>query len=172
MSAGLVAARSKLAVYQGVPRHWVQCYYYCLAINACTHIHTIAHCTPIMIPFQCLWPMSWAHRDDQWRPTSMLHVDTVQVKKWQICKNSIINKSSRAMYYTPYINCHFSEQHFYHSQKTFDAKNLLAILTQKFSICLCHCAIQFQQNIPCHCAIVLYSLSRTYHAIVPLCYTV
>jgi len=40
-----------------------------------------------------------------------------------------------AMYYTPNINCQFSEQHFYHSQKTFDAKNLLAILT-KLNICL------------------------------------
>ena len=167
MSAGLVAARSKLAVYQGVPRHWVQCYYYCLAINACTHIHTIAHCTPIMIAYQCLRPMSWAHRDDQWRPTSMF--------RWKSGKYAKHHKQvlkSMAMYYTPHINGQFSEQHFYNSQKTFDAKNLLAILTQKFSICLCHCAIQFQQNIPCHCAIVLYSLSRTYHAIVPLCYTV
>jgi len=76
------------------------------------------------------------------------------------------------MYYTPKINGQFSEQHFYHSQKNFDATNLLAILTKQFSICLCHCAIQFQQDIPCHCAIVLYNLSRTYHAIVPLCYTV
>jgi len=61
------------------------------------------------------------------------------------------------MYYTPYINCHFSEQHFYHSQKTFDAKNLLAIL---------------QSNLAYACDIVPYSFGRTYHAIVPLYHTV
>ena len=107
MSAGLVAARSKLAVYQGVPRppRTLSSMLLLLLRHRCMHPHSHnrsshTHHHDRILMFR---PMSWAHRDDQWRPTSMLHVDTVQVKKWQICKNSIINKSSRAWQCTTHL---------------------------------------------------------------------